>query len=116
MEETKFIYQIYNFANCKSYIGSTKFPDLRFRQHMNLLNRRAHPNKELQDDFNLYGDVFYFLILEEKTGIRETSNEYKWMRKLETYNEKYGYNNNDWSMQPIRKDHGMSYIVARQKN
>lgn len=104
MREQKFIYRIFNFANCKSYIGSTKFPNLRFRQHMNLLKRGVHPNKELQSDYNLYGDVFSYSIIDTKTKFRNESEEYSWMRRFRTYDEHYGYNSHDSAMRHMAKN------------
>lgn len=99
MEAPKFIYRIFNFANCKSYIGSSKFPVLRFRQHMNLLKRGKHPNNELQNDFDKYGDVFVLSVMCKRTKFRSESEEYAWMKKLMTYDNHYGYNTHDPAMQ-----------------
>jgi group I intron endonuclease len=48
------IYSIYCKSNNKLYIGSSKNIHLRFRTHINKLNKKIHPNKYLQNSWNLY--------------------------------------------------------------
>lgn len=106
-----YVYRLYNFANCKSYIGCTVCPERRFRQHLSRLYNGNHPNPEMQSDFNLYGDVFSFSVICEKTKFRQESEEFEWMKKLMTYDERYGYNTHDWAAQPMRKKHGLPCMV-----
>lgn len=115
MNETVYIYRLFNFANCKSYIGHSSQPKLRLRSHMNLLKSGKHPNKEMQLDFDKYGDVFSFSLIDTKTKFREQSEEYKWMRKLMTYDERYGYNTHDWAMQGDRERAGLSCRYQKTK-
>ena len=114
-DSKSYIYMLYNFANNKIYVGHTVHPEIRKRDHINALRRGSHPNKEMQADFDKFGDVFFFTIIEEKCGFREKSNEYEWMRKLKTYDERYGYNTHDWATQGMRKSAGLSYLFPKSR-
>mgnify|MGYP004472358177 FL=1 len=60
------IYRILCTKNNKPYIGKTEDVKKRKEEHFNKLRNDNHPCKELQDDFNTYGeDAFEFSILEE---------------------------------------------------
>ena len=61
-------YQIINLKNNKKYIGITeKDIDIRFKEHINLLNKNKHPNYNLQKDWILFGkDNFSFSLIESK--------------------------------------------------
>lgn len=58
------IYQIE--CNGKVYIGSSNHIDRRWKEHIYLLDRNAHPNNYLQNTYNRYGlNSFVFTVLEE---------------------------------------------------
>lgn len=95
------VYQIKNHANGKIFIGSSmNIPGI-FNSHRFQLNQKVHRNKNLQNDWDLYGsDSFSFDILEileyQKYNMEEwrdavTILETKWLTILEPYEEK-GYN------------------------
>ncbi len=59
------IYKIENTENGKKYIGSTRDVKKRFKKHLSELRNNKHVNKELQKDWNEYGEEsFKFEILE----------------------------------------------------
>lgn len=59
------IYRILNSANNYSYIGASEDIYKRWYDHINLLNKNNHRNKNLQKDWNDYGEeCFKFEILE----------------------------------------------------
>lgn len=60
------IYQITNKINKKRYIGKSKHLTSRWQSHLNYLLKNKHVNKDLQDDFILYGcNNFTFEIIKE---------------------------------------------------
>lgn len=65
------IYQIQNQNNGKVYIGqTTSDPELRWRQHRNLLRRGVHPNKKLQHAWDKHEEVnFVFRVVEYPSHI-----------------------------------------------
>lgn len=59
------VYRIYNTFTNKNYIGSSVRIKERWQAHLNNLRRNIHTNKELQRDFNLFGeDKFLWQVLE----------------------------------------------------
>lgn len=90
------IYVLRNNKTNRSYVGRTYHPNKRFRQHMNLLKARTHPNNLMQYDFERFGvDSFEFEVVLEKENLGRTYAEGEWMKKLKTYDPRYGYNFND---------------------
>lgn len=93
----EFIYLIKNKANGKIYVGRTRKFFNRKKLHLNGLRAGRHPNRIMQDDFNMYGEEsFEFEVVEEsEKGFGRTCIEKQWMIKLKTYDVNYGYNCND---------------------
>lgn len=92
----KVVYLLKNNANGKIYVGNTGNFKERSYAHLNNLMQQRHPNKFLQEDYNLYGkDVFEFFIAEEVVSCWGFKKEQEWMIRLKTYDPKYGYNNED---------------------
>jgi len=59
------IYEIKNSKNGKTYIGSSKNIEKRFKRHLNELSKNKHHNIHLQRAWNMYGSsVFIFDIIE----------------------------------------------------
>lgn len=50
------IYRIINMINGRDYVGSTLTFQMRRRQHIKHLRENRHYNKELQKDFNEFGE------------------------------------------------------------
>ena len=60
------IYEIHNTISDKSYIGSSKQVEKRFKQHVHALEKGTHVNIHLQRSYNKHGaSAFSFLILTE---------------------------------------------------
>lgn len=58
------IYMIYCLKNDWRYYGESNNVSSRLASHKSLLNRKIHPNRNLQKDWDLYGfDFFEFIIL-----------------------------------------------------
>ncbi len=100
------VYRILNTGNDKSYVGSSLNLDGVWNKHKFMLGIKSHDNKELQADWNEYGEAsFTFEILEsikpeedfvadvqdlKKYRDRLPELEEKWMEKLAPYGER-GY-------------------------
>ena len=81
------IYQIKNSANGKILIGNSKNLTGKSNSYKFQLNLGSHINKELQKDYNKYGDEnFSFEVLDYLEALEEL-----WIDKLQPFNEK-GYN------------------------
>lgn len=111
-EPIRIVYVLTNRMNGKKYVGSSHHSYYRMKQHIYALKRNDHPCKNMQEDFNKYGDCFDLSFVDLVTSSREKSEEYKWMIKLKTYDERYGYNYADIVMNPIRKEHGLPYKTS----
>ena len=95
------IYQIRNIVNGKIFIGSSKNLDGRLNRNRFQLEQGLHMNKELQNDYNQFGEgKFSFEVLDylepkEDTNYDSTEElkvlEEMWLERLQPYDEK-GYN------------------------
>lgn len=54
------LYVITCIATNQHYIGESSNVKARLNAHLNHLRRKIHPNKNLQNDFNLYGEKNFF--------------------------------------------------------
>ena len=52
------IYCIINHYNGKRYVGQSVHISQRVSTHLHELRAKSHPNKEMQDDYNKYGEYF----------------------------------------------------------
>ena len=97
------VFQIKNIANGKVLLGSSLNLEGPLNSHRFMLKIGSHRNKELQQDWNEYGEQnFIFEILETVT-IKDDPNfnlrdeltllEMIWLEKLQPFGEK-GYNLN----------------------
>ena len=89
------IYAIQNKVNKKIYIGSSRNPKQRLKQHLSDLKGGRHIVEDMQEDFNKFGDVFDLFILEEDVCFHDEHIEYKYMKKYRTCEREYGYNYKD---------------------
>lgn len=109
MRGTFKIYAIQHNQTKKIYIGSTHTSiEDRYKWHISDLKEGKHSSKEMQSEFNKYGDDYSVFCLEsgtdhliknpyhEKRQISTRSlSEYKWMEKYDSINPDYGYNSQD---------------------
>lgn len=95
---TGYVYVLTHIYTGKKYVGKTIDPEKRVLDHMSALRRGVHPNKAMQADFDKYHGDYRLAIVEEAFGHKAYRAEKKWMRKLMTYDERYGYNFNDPAM------------------
>jgi hypothetical protein len=89
------VYLLYNTVTGKGYVGSTVNIKQRMYAHFITLKCGKHPVEELQNDYDEYGDHFTVKILDTIYSIDETHKEHDWMRKLNTFDKRYGYNYKD---------------------
>ncbi len=90
------IYIILQIITGRAYVGGTTNLNERFeKQHVPLLNKNKHSNRELQSDWNKYGaDAFICLIIEQTTTEKLKERETKHIRSAKekdiAYNVKSG--------------------------
>lgn len=89
------IYMLQNTVTGKIYVGSSKDARLRAYQHMVLLRNEEHIVEDMQADYDEYGEHFKLTILEKINDFMDRGKEYEWMRKLESFDRRYGYNYKD---------------------
>lgn len=89
------IYAIQNKVNKKIYIGKTENPQTRLQKHLCDLKGGRHIVEDMQEDYNKFGDVFDFFILEDGVPYSDRHIEYKYMKKYRTCEREYGYNYKD---------------------
>jgi group I intron endonuclease len=116
------VYCIENILNGKKYIGSTK-SNFRKRliNHRSILRANKHSNKFLQNAWNKYGENnFKCSIVEDVNDfclVRERENFY--LKKYESFNEKYGYNILEYADTSLGYKHSnktIEYLSLIRKN
>lgn len=110
-----YVYVLTHIPTGKKYVGRTCHPELRKQQHITAAKRGKHPCKNLQADYDKYGGEFSYEIVCECPKEKPYDKEKQLMMELKTYDEKYGYNTNDWAMNPIRKKNGLSFKEGNNK-
>lgn len=93
-DDLHFIYMIKCKPNNKVYIGKTSNPRQRLKEHATGLRAKRHPNKELQEDYNKYGDENFFMQVLACSDIRRKyiDLERNFILKFESYDPSHGYN------------------------
>lgn len=94
------IYQLKNISNGKIFIGSSLFLDTIYNKHYFQLKMGSHIEKQLQEDWNNYGESsFEFSVLDTLKPVDDPNYNYAedlkilldlWMDKLQPYGGK-GY-------------------------
>lgn len=87
------IYEIYNMATGKSYIGSSTDIEGRRSKHFRMLKNGNHSNRHLQASYNKYGvGMFIFKVLQETAKEDLRSTEQFWIDFYDATNDDVGYN------------------------
>lgn len=115
-DPTEYVYVLTHLPTGKKYVGRTRHPKMRGQQHITAAKRGKHPCKALQADYNKYGGEFSYEVIGECPRERGFDREKQLMVQLKTYDEKFGYNTNDWAMNPIRKRQGLSFKKGNNKH
>jgi group I intron endonuclease len=90
-----YIYKITNKIDGKFYIGSTEYPERRFKEHATDLNKGRHHSLYLQRAWDKYGeDNFKFEILRYCTRNKRRVYEQHFLDRLRPYDYEIGYNMN----------------------
>jgi len=102
------IYAFRNKETGKIYVGRTSRPlKFRFQEHMKLLEEGKHTSFGMQEDYERYGDCFEIYVLEVVKNPTRNQQEYEWMRLLETYDDRFGYNSQDMGVKKMRRAAGL---------
>lgn len=101
----EYVYVLTHLPTNKKYVGRTVNPQRRYMEHMNALVHGKHYNKHMQADYNKYGGDYQFdvVCVETKADTEGfLQDEKTLMRKLKTYDERFGYNDKDPAMAFVR--------------
>ena len=112
--ETRYIYVLTQINTGKKYVGKTMNVERRIADHMNALMRGDHRNKAMQADFDKYHGDYNVSIVDTSGRRNACRTEKKWMIKLHTYDERYGYNNNDVMTIATRQANGMPVKIGNR--
>lgn len=97
----QYVYLLRNRTTNRIYVGRTRAPERRYKQHINALRSKRHTNELMQSDFDLYGeDSFCIEVVDQRENLTRIGIEGMWIVKLRTFDKKYGYNYKDpyvWS-------------------
>lgn len=106
----KYVYTLTNRHNGKIYVGCSQCPGIRFAKHKYDMRSGKHTNKPMQRDYDEYGDCFDIRVVSgpwsDADGFRQ---ERELKTLLKTYDERYGYNSTEHSMNAERRKSGLSY-------
>lgn len=101
-----YVYLLKNKVTNRVYVGRTRCPRRRYKDHMNALISHRHKNELMQADFDKCGaDSFEMEIVEQHENVTRKGIEGKWMLRLKTYDREHGYNYKDpyvWSRHGYR--------------
>jgi len=126
-----YIYEVKNSVTEKRYIGQTKNIQGRKREHLSNLKYKQHYNKELQKDFNKYGERnFQFSVIEKVLEENANEREKYWIKSLKERDLSYNVYNGGASdnkhlsleawkncvLSHIGKKHKMSTIEKMKKS
>lgn len=89
------VYAITHNPTGKAYVGSSKDAINRMKAHIWALRRGSHPVKDMQADYEAYGEDYTFTILDEIYSFDDREREYEWMEKLKSNVRGLGYNYKD---------------------
>lgn len=95
MDYPRIVYAIQHNVTGRIYVGSTMNLKNRYKQHIWDLRKNKHTNKEMQFDFNEYGENYSLYVLDTIRDYKHCSIEQLWMKKLKTNNPQIGYNMNN---------------------
>jgi hypothetical protein len=81
--KTELIYTLTNRITGSTYVGKTNSPADRHYQHIYTLKRGISHHPKLQADFNAYGDVYDFRIIDEQLESDNIDREALWIGRID---------------------------------
>lgn len=92
MKLPRTVYAIQHNVTKKIYIGSSNNLEQRYKNHIWQLRAGKHHVRDMQKDFDEFGEDYSLFVLGEITRFTERGLEYEWMRKYNTTTRGVGYN------------------------
>lgn len=111
MDYPRTVYLIRHNKTKRVYIGSSKHPEERYKQHMTMLQSGKHPVEDMQADFDEYGEDYTVEFLEVITKFEDRSHEYDWMRKYNSHIRGIGYNYKDMANNARKKNRNREKLL-----
>ncbi len=101
MEFPRQVYLIKHNTTNRIYIGSSYQVEKRIKNHLYRLRAHTHHIKDMQDDFDVFGENYTFDIIGEIFNIDEKDKEYEFMEKFNSRIRGVGYNYLDQQGKPV---------------
>ena len=109
MDLPRTVYAIKHNKTNRVYIGSSKNPDMRVKQHIFALRGGRHTVEDMQADFDKFGEDYEVLYLEVIKKYSDRFHEYDWMEKYKSYIRGVGYNYKDRFFEDHTQDKKTEY-------
>lgn len=116
MKFPRTVYAIQHNITKKIYIGSSFDVPTRYWNHIYRLRNRKHGIKDMQDDFDKYGEDYSLFILDEIMNYEECEKEYEWMNKYGSNIRRKGYNYKDKATSKLRKTNKLPLVHGLPKS
>lgn len=95
MKIPRTIYAIQHNKTKRIYIGSSADVPTRYWNHIYRFRSGKHNIKDMQKDFDDFGEDFSLFILDEINSYADRIKDHEWMKKYQSYIRGKGYNYND---------------------
>lgn len=79
----EFIYTLTNRVTGSIYVGKTTDPSRRYCHHIYMLSKGISHHPKLQADFNTYGDVYAFQVVDMQLESDSIDRESLWISKID---------------------------------
>ena len=112
------VYSIRHNKTRRVYVGVSKQPNQRFRNHISALRSGKHPVEDMQADFDKYGEDYKFEILDVISTCKENKKEFEWQERLNSHIRGIGYNYKDYEnrnrVRPTKSHKGELFRIIKK--
>lgn len=77
------IYTLTNRVTGSTYVGKTNSPADRYYHHIYMLEKGISHHPKLQEDFNFYGDVYDFRVVDKQVETDSIDREMLWIGRID---------------------------------
>lgn len=106
------VYKITHEVTGRVYIGSSNDPKRRYQAHLSALRNGKHPVEDMQNDFDEFGGVFKFDVIDTINDKSEEHKEYDHMVACHSNVRGKGYNYKDKNCKSNNPENRLLRIIA----